>query len=74
MKNALEQQAFGTQSGAEIRTDDKVPTLTAAAGMRDCVILENRANDSRERIAEDVIVQTLSRSMGTAGGQYTDDT
>ena len=28
MKNALEQQG-----GAEIRTDDKAPTLTAAAGM-----------------------------------------
>ena len=69
LKNALEQQAFGTQSGAEIRTDDKVPTLTAAAGMRDCVmVLENHPNDSRVKIAEDGIVQTLSRGMGTGGG------
>ena len=119
MKNALEQQVFGTQNGyeqptiiqgiyidkvdtamvcmatqqggAEIRTDDKAPTLTAAAGMSEkagsvaygtetapclsaathdaCVmILENHPNDSRVKIAEDGIVQTLSGRMGTGGG------
>lgn len=119
LKNALEQQVFGTQNGyeqptiiqgiyidkvdtamvcmatqqggAEIRTDDKAPTLTAAAGMSEkagsvaygtetapclsaathdaCVmILENHPNDSRVKIAEDGIVQTLSGRMGTGGG------
>ena len=68
MKNALEQQAFGTQSEAEIRTDDKAPTLTAAAGMRDCVILENHPNDSRIKLSKDNVIQTLSKRMGTGGG------
>ena len=100
-----EWQAFGTQSGAEIRTDDKAPTLTAAAGMsgnnqpviciqgncidraetagcngkapdlraqsgdnQPAIALENHANDSRVKIAEDGIVQTLSGRMGTGGG------
>lgn len=79
------------QGGAEIRTDDKAPTLTAAAGMSEkagsvaygtetapclsaathdaCVmILDNHPNDSRVKIAEDGIVQTLSGRMGTGGG------
>ena len=67
LKNALEQQVFGTQSGAEIRTDDKSPTLTAAAGMT-AIALENHPNDSRVKIAEDGIVQALSGRMGTGGG------
>ena len=68
LKNALEQQAFGTQSEAEIRTDDKAPTLTAAAGMRDCVmVLENHPNDSRIKLSKDNVIQTLSKRMGTGG-------
>ena len=69
LENALEQQVFGTQSGAEIRTDDKSPTLTAAAGMT-AIALENHPNDSRVKIAEDGIVQTLSRSMGMGGATH----
>ena len=38
------------------------------------VVLENHPNDSRVKIAEDGIVQTLSRGMGTGGGQHTVDT
>ena len=38
------------------------------------MVLENHPNDSRVKIAEDGIVQTLSGRMGTGGGQHTDDT
>ena len=72
LKNALEQQAFGTQNGAEIRTDDKAPALTAAAGMsgnnQPVIALENHPNDSRIKLSKDNVIQTLSKGMGTGGG------
>ena len=37
-----------------------------------CVVLENHPADSRVRICEDGIFQTLSSRMGTGGGQRSD--
>ena len=36
-----------------------------------CYAVENHPNDSRVKIDESGIVQTLSSRMGTGGGQYT---
>ena len=62
------------QGGAEIRTDDKAPTVTAAAGMSGnnqpvvCYSIENHPADSRVDIDESGKVQTLTSRMGTGGG------
>ena len=62
------------QGGAEIRTDDKAPTITAAAGMSGnnqpvvCYSVENHPADSRVDIDESGKVQTLTSRMGTGGG------
>ena len=62
------------QGGAEIRTDDKAPTVTAAAGMSGnnqpvvAYSIENHPADSRVSIDESGKVQTLTSRMGTGGG------
>ena len=53
---------------------ETAPCLSAAVHDACVMVLENHPNDSRVKIAEDGIVQTLSRGMGTGGGQHTDDT
>ena len=56
------------QGGAEIRTDDKSPTL--ASGQRDAsvvIAIENHPNDSRIKLSKDNVIQTLSKRMGTGG-------
>lgn len=48
--------------------DDKSPTL--ASGQRDAsvvIAIENHPNDSRVKLSEDNVVQTLSGRMGTGG-------
>ena len=55
--------------------DDKSPTL--ASGQRDAsvvIAIENHPNDSRVKLSEDNVVQTLSGRMGTGGGQHSNDT
>lgn len=51
--------AYGTETA---------PCLSAATHDACVMILENHPNDSRVKIAEDGIVQTLSGRMGTGGG------
>ena len=47
---------------------ETAPCLSAAVHDACVMVLENHPNDSRVKIAEDGIVQTLSRGMGTGGG------
>jgi DNA (cytosine-5)-methyltransferase 1 len=62
------------QGGAEIRTDDRAPTVTAAAGMSGnnqpvvAYVVENHPADSRVNLDESGKVQTLTSRMGTGGG------
>lgn len=51
--------AYGTETA---------PCLSAATHDACVMVLENHPNDSRVKIAEDGIVQTLSGRMGTGGG------
>lgn len=55
--------------GGHIWQDGKAPDLRAQSGdNQPAIALENHPNDSRVKIAEDGIVQTLSGRMGTGGG------
>lgn len=58
------------QGGSVIRWrwDGKSPCLRAQMGGHTPVVLENHPSDSRVRIDESGIVQTLTSSMGTGGG------
>lgn len=47
---------------------DKTSTLRANMKHHEPIILENHPADSRVKICEDGIVQTLSSRMGTGGG------
>ena len=47
---------------------DKTSTLRANTKPHEPIILENHPADSRVKICEDGIVQTLSSRMGTGGG------
>lgn len=59
-----------TRVGRHIWADGKAPSLKADAGdNRPAVALEHHPNDSRLKIAEDGMVQTLNARMGTGGGQ-----
>ena len=59
-----------TRVGGHIWQDGKAPALRADAGdNRPAIALEHHPNDSRLKIAEDGIVQTLNARMGTGGGQ-----
>ena len=49
-------------------TVDKTGTLRAAEHGHQPIVLENHPADSRVKICEDGIVQTLSSRMGTGGG------
>lgn len=53
--------AYGTETA---------PCLSAAIHDACVMILENHPNDSRVKIAEDGIVQTLSGRMGTGGATH----
>ena len=76
LKNALEQQVFGTQNGSNPSEKagrvaygtETAPCFSAATHDACVMILENHPNDSRVKIAEDGIVQTLSGRTGTGGG------
>ena len=55
--------------GGHIWQDGKAPTLSADPGdNHPAIVLENHPADSRVKIAEDGIVQTLNARMGTGGG------
>lgn len=55
--------------GGYIWQDGKAPTLRAQSGdNQPAIALENHPADSRVKIAEDGIVQTLNARMGTGGG------
>ena len=57
-----------TRVGRHIWADGKAPSLKADAGdNRPAVALEHHPNDSRLKIAEDGMVQTLNARMGTGG-------
>ena len=49
---------------------ETAPCLSAANHDACVMVLENHPNDSRVKIAEDGIVQTLSRGMGTGGATH----
>ena len=58
-----------TRVGRHIWANGKAPSLKADAGdNRPAVALEHHPNDSRLKIAEDGMVQTLNARMGTGGG------
>lgn len=55
--------------GGHIWQDGKAPALRAQSGdNQPAIALENHPADSRVKIAEDGIVQTLNARMGTGGG------
>lgn len=55
--------------GGHIWQDGKAPSLRAEAGdNQPAVALEHHPNDSRLKIAEGGVVQTLNARMGTGGG------
>ena len=55
--------------GGHIWQDGKAPALRADAGdNRPAIALEHHPNDSRVKISEDGIVQTLNARMGMGGG------
>lgn len=57
--------------GGHIWQDGKAPALRAQSGDNQLAIaLENHPADSRVKIAEDGIVQTLNARMGTGGGMF----
>lgn len=59
-----------TRVGGHTWQDGKAPALRADAGdNRPAIALEHHPNDSRVKIAEDGVVQTLNARMGTGGGQ-----
>ena len=61
--------------GGNIWQDGKAPALRAQSGdNQPAIALENHPNDSRIKLSKDNVVQTLSKRMGTGGGQHTDDT
>ncbi len=63
------------KAGSVAYGTEMAPCLSAATHDACVMVLENHPNDSRVKIAEDDIVQTLSGRMGTGGGgQHTDDT
>ena len=54
--------------------NEKAPTLSANQPDASVVVaLENHPNDSRVKISEDNVVQTLSSRMGTGGGEHAND-
>lgn len=54
--------------------NEKAPTLSANQPDASVVVaLENHPNDSRVKISEDNVVQTLSSRMGTGGGKHAND-
>lgn len=56
--------------GGHIWQDGKAPALRAQSGdNQPAIALENHPADSRVKIAEDGIVQTLNTRMGTQGGE-----
>lgn len=63
-----------SETGSVVYGTEMAPCLSAATHDACVMVLENHPNDSRVKIAEDGIVQTLSGCMGTGGGQHTDDT
>lgn len=57
--------------GGHIWQDGKTPALRAQSGdNQPAIALENHPADSRVKIAEDGIVQTLNARMGTGGGMF----
>lgn len=58
----------GEKSGGVAYGTEMAPCLSAATHDACVMVLENHPNDSRVKIAEDGIVQTLSGRMGTGGG------
>ena len=62
------------QGGKQMSCEDnKAGTLRAEGHGHQPIVLENHPNDSRVKIAEDNIVQTLHSGMGTGGGKRADD-
>ena len=54
--------------------EGKAPTLSA--GQHDasvCIAIENHPNDSRVKLSENNVVQSLTGRMGTGGGQHAND-
>lgn len=65
-KSNPSEKAGGVAYGIEM-----TPCLSAATHDACVMVLENHPNDSRVKISEDGIVQTLSGCMGTGGGGNT---
>ena len=54
-------------------TEDTSYTLNTVDRPAVFLALENHPQDSRVKISEDNVIQTLNGQMGTGGGQYTND-
>ena len=64
----------GAQAKGIAYENEKAPTLSANQPDASVVVaLENHPNDSRVKISEDNVVQTLSSRMGTGGGEHAND-
>lgn len=81
--NTIDRPAVMQAIGADLYNGNVsgsvAPTLTAAdqvaANTGPAVIaIENHPNDSRIKLSEDNVIQTLSGRMGTGGGQHSNDT
>ena len=58
-----------TRVGGHTWQDGKTPSLRADPGdNHPAIVLENHPADSRVKIVEDGVVQTLNARMGTGGG------
>ncbi|GHV09342.1 DNA methyltransferase [Clostridia bacterium] len=66
MRNAV-RTSDNTRVGIGIGADGE-PSFTVTSGFCHAVAIENHAADSRVKIREDGLVQTLGATMGTGGG------
>ncbi|GHV33186.1 DNA methyltransferase [Clostridia bacterium] len=67
MRNAIRNSDSGDNAGLGIGADGE-PFFTVKSGFCHAVAIENHAADSRVKIREDGLVQTLGATMGTGGG------
>lgn len=64
------QNADQGQGWEETNVNDTLNTFDQSENRTSTLVLENHPADSRVKVSEDGIVQTLSSRMGTGGGQY----
>ena len=67
-KTGHPQTSDGGQGWMETEVNDTLNTFDTGEVRTPTLILENHANDSRVKIREDNVFQTLSGRMGTGGG------